>query len=107
MINVIDTLGGEGQGDSEIQFYEFVLMLKIMLSKEDTVETIIDAFNFFDKDNSGYIDYYEFHQVIDSLDEDQEYSLEEIKDDLSQTIADPKRISFSDFIQILANSKLT
>eukprot|EP00540_Astrosyne_radiata_P012102 CAMPEP_0116841188 /NCGR_PEP_ID=MMETSP0418-20121206/10785_1 /TAXON_ID=1158023 /ORGANISM="Astrosyne radiata, Strain 13vi08-1A" /LENGTH=221 /DNA_ID=CAMNT_0004471585 /DNA_START=69 /DNA_END=732 /DNA_ORIENTATION=+ len=62
MINSVD-----GNGDNEIDFEEFLILMKSRIGERDPEKELRDAFNVFDSDGSGAIDRKELKRLMKKL----------------------------------------
>lgn len=64
MINSVDD-----NGDNEIDFNEFLILMKSRIGERDPEKELRDAFAVFDTDNSGSIDRKELKRILKKLDQ--------------------------------------
>jgi calmodulin len=64
MINSVDD-----NGDHEIDFNEFLILMKSRIGERDPEKELRDAFAVFDTDNSGSIDRKELKRILKKLDQ--------------------------------------
>ena len=107
MINSVDD-----NGDNEIDFNEFLVLMKSRIGEKDPDKELRDAFNVFDSDGSGSIDRKELKRLMKKLgqalsdqeldammdevdtDGDGEISFEEFK---AMMVRSPLRVQYEDF----------
>ncbi|KAK3750026.1 hypothetical protein QZH41_008665 [Actinostola sp. cb2023] len=65
----IMTVPTQAPENGEIDFEEFLQMMKMKIKDQDTEEEIRGAFRFFDKDDNGLISHKELKQVMNKLGE--------------------------------------
>ncbi|EGR27227.1 hypothetical protein IMG5_199680 [Ichthyophthirius multifiliis] len=89
-----------------IDFYEFLeLMKKKMLQDKNVEEEIEKAFNFFDENNEGFIDFEKLKKVASDLGEDvQDKTLEQMI--FAADLDDDQRVSKEEFMRVMRKMKL-
>ena len=94
-INMIDY-----DGNGVITFNEFVLVMSQRLRDAQHERKMLEAFKFFDKDNSGYITAEELKSVLDSIGE--KLSKAEIEEIIRQADVDGDHtINYQEFVRFI------
>jgi calmodulin len=65
LIEMISTV--DDNGDNEIDFPEFMILMKSRIGEKDPEKELRDAFRVFDTDNSGSIDKKELKRLMKKL----------------------------------------
>lgn len=95
MINEFDE-----NGDGQLGFEEFILLITSKINDSETEEELIEAFKTFDKDNIGYCTIGEFVQILKSV----EMNLTSKEIDTLVRDIDPEdngKINYQDFVNFM------
>lgn len=100
MISTVDD-----NGDNEIDFNEFMLLMKSRIGEKDPEKELRDAFRVFDTDNSGSIDRKELKRLMKKLGQAlSESELDAMMDEVD-TNGDGE-ISFEEFKELMVRHSL-
>lgn len=90
-------------GNGVITFNEFVIVMSQRLRDAEHERKMVEAFKFFDKDNSGYITAEELRSVLDSIGE--KLSKAEIEEIIRQADVDGDHtINYQEFVRFIMQS---
>jgi len=91
----------DDNGDNEIDFNEFLLLMKSRIGERDPEKELRDAFAVFDTDNSGAIDRKELKRLMKKLGQNlSEAELDAMMDEVD--INGDGEISFEEFKELMS-----
>ena len=101
IINKIET-----QGNGYVELHEFLNLMAENKTDENTLKeeqtNLIQAFSYFDRDNSGYIDYNEFKHILTTVSEKLSPKEVEKLDELCKSQIDENgKLKYRDFMQLI------
>lgn len=101
LIEMISTV--DDNGDNEIDFPEFLILMKSRIGEKDPEKELRDAFRVFDTDNSGSIDKKELKRLMKKLGQAlSEAELDAMMDEVD-TNGDGE-ISFEEFKELMVGN---
>jgi len=83
-------------GDGKLNLEEYVQLMELQKTPEDTEDDIVQAFRVFDSDNKGYIESAELRELLENM--DWKVSADELKDLItSANLHQDRRIGMEEF----------